>query len=54
VTLNCFIAPAVAELEFIPEFASAGLLPGAEALAVACPPVLLADAVPVSFAAEPS
>jgi hypothetical protein len=53
VTLNCLIAPAVAELEFIPGV-PAGLLPGAEALAVACPAVLLADAVPVSFAAEPS
>ena len=45
-TLNCFIAPAVAELEFIPGVPS-GLPPGAEAPAMACPPVLLADAVPV-------
>jgi hypothetical protein len=51
VTLNCFIAPAVAEPEFIPGV-PAGLLPGAEALAVVCPAVLLADALP--FAAEPS
>ena len=50
-TLNCFIA--LAELEFIPGVPS-GLPPGTDAPAVACPPVLLADAVPLWFAAEPS
>jgi len=31
VTLNCFVDPALAELEFIPEFAPAGALVVAEA-----------------------
>jgi len=34
-TLNCFVAPEVAELELIPEFAVAELLPGADAEAPA-------------------
>lgn len=39
VTLNCFIAPAVADVEFVPEFDPAVLLPGALALAFAPPAV---------------
>jgi hypothetical protein len=41
VTLNCFVDPAVAELEFIPEFA----LPAALLVAEAASPVELAPPV---------
>ena len=51
VTLNCFAVPAVAELEFIPEFAADGL-PGVEVLGVAPPFCALAAALLV--APEPS
>jgi hypothetical protein len=40
VTLNCLLAPVVAELEFIPEFVPAELLLGADALALAVPDAL--------------
>jgi hypothetical protein len=42
VTLNCLAAPAVAELEFNPEFVPAELVPGAEALALAAAEASLA------------
>jgi len=47
VTLNSFVAPALAELEFIPEFDPAAPVPGAEALAFA-PPVVPVLAVAVA------
>ena len=40
VTLNCLLAPVVAELEFFPEFVPAELLLGADALALAVPDAL--------------
>ncbi len=51
VTLNCFAVPAVAELEFIPEFAAEGM-PEVEAVAPAPPFCVFAEAVP--FVADPS
>jgi hypothetical protein len=47
VTLNSFVALALAEVEFIPEFDPAALAPGAEALAFA-PPVVPVLAVAVA------
>ena len=59
VTLNVFIAPAVAELEFMPEFVPAEALPGAEALAFAplfpaVAPVPAAAVVPAAFVFVPA
>jgi hypothetical protein len=55
VTLNCLVAPVVAELEFIPEFAPAELLFGADVLALAVPDALaLAPAVLEAVLAAPS
>lgn len=45
--MKVFIAPAVVELEFIPEFVPAEALPGADALALAPPVPTLAPAAPV-------
>jgi hypothetical protein len=48
VTLNVRVAPAVADPEFIPEFAPAEALPGADALAFAPPGLAVPPAAPAS------